>query len=219
LIVIAGCSRKGGAGKTTLIAHLAVAAEAAKVGTVGLVDLDPMQGLARWWDARQNDSLLIARADPDLPAALRALEAAGCVLVLIDTPPSVGSVVAEAIAAADLVVVPCQPSPNDVRAVGMTVEAVMLAGKPMIFVVNRVKPRSRLTGETAIALSQHGTVAPVQVGDRTDYAAAMVDGLTAQELGGGKAVEEMTELWQYLSSRLASQPARQPIRKPARKTT
>ena len=72
----------------------------------------------------------------------------------------------------------------------------------MVFTVNRVKPRSRLTLDTAVALSQHGTVAPVQVGDRTDYAAAMIDGLVASEIGSKQAADEMAALWTYILGRL-----------------
>ena len=66
----------------------------------------------------------------------------------------------------------------------------------MIFVINMTKPRTRLTAEAAVALSQHGTVASTFVADRTDYAAAKADGLAAQELDpDGKAAQEMPELF------------------------
>jgi hypothetical protein len=51
--VIALASRKGGSGKTTLTAHLAVAAEAAGVGQTAIIDTDPQGGLAGWWNARE----------------------------------------------------------------------------------------------------------------------------------------------------------------------
>jgi len=202
LIVITFASRKGGAGKTTLLTHLAVAAETAGAGPVGVVDTDPMQGLARWYDARKAKSPILARPDHGLTAALGALREAGCLVAMIDTPPSIGAEVLDAVRSADLVVVPCQPSPNDLRAVGATVEAIRMTKKSMVFAINRVKPRSRLTLDAAVALSQHGTVAPVQVGDRTDYAAAMIDGLAAQEIGSKAAADEMAALWAYVVSRV-----------------
>jgi len=202
LIVITYASRKGGAGKTTLLTHLSVAADVAGAGPVGVVDTDPMQGTARWYDARKADTPILARPDKGLTAALDALRDAGCRIAMVDTPPSIGAEVIEAVRAADLVVVPCQPSPNDLRAVGSTVEAVRGSRKPLVFIINRVKPRSRLTLDAAVALSQHGTVAPVQVGDRTDYAAAMIDGLVAQEIGSKQAADEMAALWIYVMSRV-----------------
>ena len=201
--VIVLASRKGGAGKTTLACHLAVQAGQAGHGPVAIIDTDPMAGLSAWWDARKAPTPILVRAEPDLPTALAALRAGGVKLVFIDTAPSVAGV-ADTIAAADLVVVPVQPSPDDLRAVGVTVAMVVdHARKPLIFVINRTKPRVRLTGEAAIALSQHGTVAPISLADRVDYAAAKVDGLTAQEVDpSGRAANEMAELWQYIVRRL-----------------
>ena len=46
------CFSEGRCRKTTLLTHLAVAAEAAGDGPVGVVDCDQMQGLARRDDAR-----------------------------------------------------------------------------------------------------------------------------------------------------------------------
>jgi len=196
-------SRKGGAGKTTLACHLAVEAGRAGYGPVAVIDLDPMSGLSGWWDARKAEIPTLVRVETSLTDTLEALRSGGYQTVFVDTPPSIGAEVSEAIAEADLVLVPCQPSPDDLRAVGRTVDAVGRAGKPMIFVINRVKPRTRLTAEAAVALSQHGTLAPTFVVDRTDYAAAKSDGLTAQELEpSGKAAAEMNDLWAYIAARV-----------------
>ena len=108
-----------------------------------------MAGLAKWWDARTAASPILGRADPDLGAGLAALRGRGCNLVLVDTPPAVNGIVAAAIAAADLVVIPVQATPDDLRAVGVTVQAAESAGKPLLFVINRVKPRARLTAAMA----------------------------------------------------------------------
>jgi chromosome partitioning protein len=196
-------SRKGGAGKTTLTCHLAVEAERRGHGPVGIIDTDDMAGLAKWWDAREAASPLLARPEPDLGAALVALEARGCRLVLIDTPPAIGGIVAAAIAAADLVVIPVQATPDDLRAVGVTVQAAEAAGKPLLFVINRVKPRARLTADAAVALSQHGAVAPAFIFDRVDYAGAKIDGHTAPELEpDGRAAAEVAALWDFIANRM-----------------
>jgi chromosome partitioning protein len=202
--VIVFASRKGGAGKTTLASALAVEAARVGAGPVGVVDTDPMQGLAQWWDARlHSNEPILARPDPDLGAALKALAGQGAKLAMVDTAPSIDGAVAAMIARADMVVVPVRASPDDLRAVGSTVELIQRTGKPMVFVVNAVKPRVRLTLEAVVALSQHGTVAPVQVADRTDYAAAKVDGHTAPELDlSGRAAAEIQALWGYLAKRM-----------------
>ena len=200
--VIVLASRKGGVGKTTLACNLAVEAERVGAGPVGVVDTDPMAGLAGWWDARRHaDAPALARPEPSLVAALAALRKQGCRTAIVDTPPSAGAEVAATIRFADLVLVPVQPSPDDLRAVGVTVELVERQRKPLCFILNRCKPRVRLTGEAAIALSQHGTVAPVQVADRAAYAASKIDGHSAAELSGA-AAEEMDALWHYVAKRL-----------------
>jgi chromosome partitioning protein len=204
MLVAVLASRKGGAGKTTLASHLSVEAERAGAGPVAVIDLDPMGGLSAWWDARKGETPVFARVDASASLAdtLAALKEGGFRVVFVDTPPSVGAEVATAIAAADVVIVPCKASPDDLRAIGRTVEVITRAKKPMIFVLNMTKPRTRLTAEAAVALSQHGTLAPTFVADRTDYAAAKSDGLTAQELEpNGKAAEEMRSLWDYVSNR------------------
>lgn len=199
-------SRKGGAGKTTLASALAVEAVRAGAGPVGVIDCDPMQGLAQWWDARRHsDAPMLARPDPDIKAALAALEARGARLVIIDTPPAVDASVAGILALTDLVAIPVRPSPDDLRAVGGTVELVERSRKPLVFIINAVKPRVRLTMEAVTELSQHGTVAPVRVADRADYAAAKVDGRTAAELdASGPAAAEVAALWAYIAKRMGA---------------
>ena len=124
-------------------------------------------------------------------------------MAFVDTPPAIDTAVAGINARADLVVVPVPASPDDLRAIASTVDVIQRARKPMVFVVNAVKPRVRLTMEAVVALSQHGTVAPVQVADRTDYAAAKVDGHTAPELeAGGRAAFEIAALWTYIVKRM-----------------
>jgi len=204
-IVIA--SRKGGAGKTTLATLLAVEAARAGAGPVAIVDLDGMRGLTLWWEARAVEAPVLVSAEGGPAAALAAARAAGAALAIMDTPPAAAPIVMEAVALADLVVVPVQPSPHDLRAVGATVETARRAGRPVVFVINRTKPRVRLTGEAAIALSQHGTVAPAMLADRAVYASAAIDGRTAPEIEpGAAAASEVTLLWSYVASRLEDLP-------------
>jgi chromosome partitioning protein len=197
--VIALASRKGGAGKTTLASHLGVEAEAAGGGPVALLDTDPQGGLAAWWNARPAETPRWIDPVDGLPAAVTAARAAGFGLLLIDTPPSVVETIASVIDVADLVVIPVRPSPNDLRAVGGTIELVRRARKRMVFVVNQATQRARITAQAAIALSQHGTVAPVMITARVDFAASMTGGSTAGELDPTcRSAAEMRELWTYL---------------------
>lgn len=201
--VIVLASRKGGVGKTTLSSHLAVEAERVGGGRVALADTDPQGGLAAWYNARAAETPIYVDASKGLAAAVKACRAGGINLLFVDTPPSVAEVISSVIREADLVVVPVRPSPNDLRAVAGTVELVAKAKRPMVFVCNQVTPRARITAEAAIALSQHGTVAPSMLASRVDFATSMTDGRTAGELDpSSRSAAEVTALWQYLSARL-----------------
>jgi chromosome partitioning protein len=77
------------------------------------------------------------------------------------------------------------------------------AGKPLIFVVNGAAPRARITNEAVMALSQHGTLAPVILHQRTGFAASMIDGRTVGEIKGEvRSADEIARLWDYISQRL-----------------
>lgn len=73
----------------------------------------------------------------------------------------------------------------------------------MVFVINGAAQRARITAEAAIALSQHGTVAPVTIFQRTDFAASMIDGRTVQEIDAtSRSTEEVDKPWKYVSTQL-----------------
>lgn len=202
IIVVA--SQKGGVGKTTIAGHLGVMAEQNKEGPVALIDTDPQGSLASWWNERTNEAPLFARVEiGKLTEHLQALDKGGIKLAIIDTPPSVTEMIQQVLRTADLVLIPTRPSPHDLRAVGSTVELVENAGKRMIFVINGAAPRARIAGEAAVALSQHGTVAPVTLYQRTDFASSMIDGRTVQEIDPkGRSAEEIGQLWKYVSTQL-----------------
>ena len=203
MITVVLASQKGGTGKTTLSGHLAVAAESAGAGPVALLDTDPQAGLAAWWNVRAADTPSFATVNGNLAETLSRLSGIGVGLVVIDTPPALSDAIATTVALADMIVIPVQPSPHDLRAVGGTVDLALRARRPMVFVVNRSRARTRLTADAAIALSQHGTVAPVMIEDRADFRTAMIDGRTAAELDpAGKAAVEIAALWTYLAARM-----------------
>lgn len=206
---IAVVSRKGGSGKTTLAAHLAVAAERAGAGPVALIDTDPQASLADWWNSREAAAPLFVQTGFDQLARDRGrLEEAGVELLIVDTPPAVSSSIEQCVALADLVVIPSRPSPHDIRSVLSTVKLLEHLGKPLVFVVNAAIGRARITAEAISILSRHGPIAPVVIGQRLDFAVSMIDGRTVMELPGpSKSSEEVTELWAYLSARLRGEAA------------
>ncbi len=205
MIVIAMASQKGGSGKTTLSGHLAVEAERAGAGPVTLVDTDPQGSLSQWWNARAASTPSFAKIGPfELEAALGELERAGTRIAIIDTPPAISESIMMVIEHADLVIVPTRPSPHDLRAVAATVDMAERFGKPLIFVINGATQRARITGEAAVALSQHGVVAPVNLHHRVDFAASMIDGRTVGEaVPKSASSKEVADLWAYIQGRLA----------------
>ena len=204
LQVVALTSQKGGAGKTTLAGHLAVQALRTGNGPVALVDTDPQGSIAGWGRARQADEPLVFPATArQLPGVITRLRDEGYGLLFVDTPPAVTEAISDVVQLSDLVVIPTRPSPHDLRAVGATVDIVEEHERAMVFVVNRATRGARITAEAAVALSQHGTVAPVMIHHRVDYAASMIDGRTVMELSeASRSAKEIVALWEYIAERL-----------------
>ncbi len=202
--VIVFTSQKGGSGKTTLCGQLAVAAELAGAGPIALIDCDPQGSLSDWWNSRAQSTPMFVRTSVDrLGEDLAQLRQQGISLVFVDTPPSVTDTIRDIVSHADMVVIPTRPSPHDLRAVGATLDIVDSNGKPLVFAVNGATKRAKITSDTAVALSQHGTVAPVTVHHRNDFATSMIKGGAVMETNPtSKSSQEIIELWQYLSSRI-----------------
>lgn len=202
--VIAVASQKGGSGKTTLAGHLAVQAERDGAGSVALVDADPQGSLADWWNERESPTpVFVHTSSQQLEKNIAELQELGVDLLIIDTPPAITATISDVIRVSDMVVIPTRPSPHDLRSVGRTVELVEALNKPLVFVVNGATPRARITSEAAIALSQHGTLAPSIIHQRVDFAASMIDGRTVMELDPrSRSAKEIAKLWGYLKNRM-----------------
>ena len=195
-IVIA--AQKGGAGKTTLARNLSVAASH-DGRTVLCLDLDPQGSLRAWWESREADTPAMLDRDP-APDALRAtLNAAKAQfdLCIIDTPPAAPEWLTEVLGAADLVLIPVRPSPDDLRAVGATIVAVNGAGVSFVFAPSQT-PRARITEEAARVLAQHGRVVPVNIAQRVSYTETGATGQGVTETTDDKAGAEIAAVWEYV---------------------
>jgi chromosome partitioning protein len=204
--VIAVCSQKGGVGKTTIAAHLAVRAAMTGQGPIALIDTDPQGSLSEWWRARGDETLALRTFKlEDLAAGVATIRNRGAAMAIIDTPPALTVSIAQVMAAADLVVIPARPSPHDLRAIGATVDLVRRAGKPFLFVVNGAANRAHITAECVAALSEHGRVAPAILYQRTEWASSMINGRTVLETAvGGKSAREMMDLWDYAYAQMTT---------------
>jgi chromosome partitioning protein len=204
--VVVMAAQKGGAGKTTLAFHIAVAAEAAGAGPVVLIDTDPQATLTQWWKKRDGEVPKMASADiGTLQSTLAELKAAGFALAIVDTAGRSNEANRSIIQQADLVVMPVKPSAGDLWALTATVETCKTAGRPFTFVVSQAVRGASLTVQAVSALSEHGVVAPVVIHNRVGYAAAMGLGQTIQEVEPkGPGAAEIAGLWEFVQKRMLS---------------
>ncbi len=202
--VLAVASQKGGSGKTTLAGHLAVQAQRAGMGPVVVVDLDPQAALTGWWHERAAEEPAMAETSAlRLVSDIELLRRQGYALAVIDTPHAIEPLAEAIVAVADLLLIPTRPSPHDLRAASATVNACGGGALPLLFALNGATPDSRINGETALALSHHGTVAPVTLHHRPDFASSMIDGRTVMETDpGGRSATEVAALWSFIADRM-----------------
>lgn len=200
--IIVITSQKGGSGKTTLAAHLAVEAERSGDTPTWVIDTDKQGTLSLWHERRE--SATPQRADVPfarLAEGLKVLRDQGGAYCFIDTPPTISEQSVTILGLADLVLIPVRPSPADLWAVSETVTLVKAAAKPFLFVITQAKAQASITAQTIAALSEHGRVAQAFIADRVPYAVAMTGGRTAPELAArSPAAEEVAALWKDVKS-------------------
>jgi chromosome partitioning protein len=210
---VAIVSQKGGAGKTTLAVHLAVAA--ARSGySVAVIDLDQQATAAQWADWRSDDSVtVVAAPHARLPQTLAEARRSDVDLVIIDSPPAADSAAVAAAKAADLVLIPTRPSAFDLHAIKTTADLVRVAQKAAFVVLNGVPPRAvALVDEVAAVVRSLGlNLAPVCLVDRAAFRHAVVSGQTAQEYEpAGKAAAEVESVYAWTCGQLHMSTCPQP---------
>lgn len=199
MIVIAVCNTKGGVGKTTLTAALAVRA-AGESRRVALVDLDPQGSLAAWWDRRGGgDNPTIFTGEDTASDAVEALAIDGWDWVFIDTPPAFLQLVADTIEVADLVLIPMKASAVDLQASQDAVVMVSDAEVPHLVVLNDVEARWKTSQAAQDFLKASKVpVAETMIAHRASHVASMTVGKTAAEVNKGRdqaAAAEIDALW------------------------
>lgn len=184
--VVAVAQRKGGAGKSTLAANLA-AAFAGMGDRVALLDTDPQKTLSHWHGQRGRAGSRASVLDFDAPAGWRVPAACDRLrrshdLVLLDTPPHDDTDARIAIRAADLVLVPLQPSPADLWATGATLDLAKAEKRPVVIALNRVPPQGRMAEQVAQELRSQGLrLLDAPLGNRSGFANAFAAGLGVTE--------------------------------------
>ena len=120
--VLTLASRKGGVGKTTTARSLAIQALMDGMRTA-IIDADPQGSVVAWAKRREAKIPIVHGIDgTTLEARLKSLQKAGAELVVIDTPPSIHPIIGMAAAASDLVLIITGPYPDDLSAIGSTVQ-------------------------------------------------------------------------------------------------
>jgi len=198
---IALLNQKGGAGKTTLATHLARGLQL-RGNKVLLIDSDP-QGSARDWHAASEGELLpvVGLDRPTLDKDLKAISD-GYDWIIIDGAPQAHDLAVSAIKAADLILIPVQPSPYDIWATSDLVDLIkerqaLTDGKPRAaFVVSRQIQGTLLAADVREALE--GYELPILTGSTTQrvvYANSATTGSTALDLEpSGPAAAEINQI-------------------------
>lgn len=182
--IITISQQKGGCGKTTIAAHIAVALSHNNY-KVAIIDIDPQASLTHWYKIREeklgtdNTGLTFVFA-----SGWRLQNVVNELIphynfILIDTPPHTEADTKTAIRISDLVLIPLQPSPTDLWAVNTTMEVAQKEKKKFKIILNRVSPKNKSLKEI---LSKFTTELLLgSLGNRIAFSHCLLEGKTVTE--------------------------------------
>lgn len=182
--VITVAQQKGGAGKTTVAAHVAVALSQ-KGRRVAVIDIDPQGSLTHWHSLREKrygegyTGLSFAAVSGWRVASEVARLKKTHDYIIIDSPPHTETEARTAIRAADLLIIPVQPSPTDLWASKATLDLAHAEKIPVKVLLNRMNPNSKLAQTISAELSD---LAEAHLGNRVLFASALLEGRCATEV-------------------------------------
>jgi chromosome partitioning protein len=211
MLTIALASRKGGAGKSTLAAHLSVLANKPDTPSL-LVDTDPQGSLLFWFSLRREDTpLAVSCQARELASILDAARHDGLKWVFVDSPPHNNPAIGEVIRCADLTIIPMRPGAFDLAATVATIEMAKSNGGRFVVVLNACPPRrgpleSGVVPEARKALAALGAVVwEGVITARSAFSYALTAGQAVSEFDPGSlASYEVSQLWRYLQDETRS---------------
>jgi chromosome partitioning protein len=201
--VISFVTQKGGSGKTTLAFCCAVTAQE-QDARVLVLDMDPQGTAEAWYQDREAETPRLARVDSaNLMKALEAAKSQKFDFVLVDTPGRDEPAVAAAIRVSDFCLIPCRPTPGDMKATPPTMATIKRLGKQGAFVLTQTPPRGVRLTEAEAGLSILGMVCPIRIVQRNAYQDAQGRGQGVTEFEPeGKAADEVRQLWQWILKKM-----------------
>ena len=199
--VLTFASRKGGAGKSTLAAHLAVHIHATTRSCL-LVDDDPQGSLTLWNELRAEYGLPLKIVKRGIGEIVKKAKKNGVEWILVDTPANGSASVIDAIEAATLVVIPCRPGLFDIDAVQQTIAFAQQARTPYAVILNAAPAKRNGVEAPAVAAARHCLArleVPLwggQITHRASYSLALSDGEGVADLHSDPySAAEISGLW------------------------
>ena len=210
--VVGIIAQKGGAGKTTLAVHLAVAAAQLGRGKgrgrmsmrVLLIDTDEQDSARKWWESRKGKGVDLVAARTLGPALKKIGDDYD--LVVVDTAPRAAADTLATIKLCDFILAPCRPGRLDIDAMVDTAAILKMAKKPSFVVLSAVPTVGQaVLTEARQAMTDLGLdCCPVHISQRVSYSHALIDGHSVTEFEpNGRAAGEIKDLWRFTEAQLA----------------
>jgi chromosome partitioning protein len=174
-----------------------------------LIDTDAQQALARWTARRPEQAPAVACeaiALAEIETHWDRLDALEADLVIVDTPPGVESSPSQMQALlrkADLVLVPVQPSDDDIESAAPWMQLLGRLEVPAHFLLNRVRRGSKSLDEAKLGLLETGgRLAPVEIRDLEDIRRSARAGIGVMELRAGNGADDFRAVWAFARAEL-----------------